>query len=173
MKALKALIADQPSGFTLDTWLAGSVPNLASSLGVATAALDTAKVHAAKQSAMAWDDLVLQASLLVVALVLASSMMLVVSWRVTGPLKAICAAMLKLAGGDFEVVLPGLSRKDEIGPVANAVDEATQRNSALVEENAATAKTLEQQSSDMRERISFFRVDGDAATSRRAGLAAA
>jgi hypothetical protein len=40
--------------------------------------------------------------------------------------------------------------------------EATQQNSALVEENAATAKTLEQQSQDMHERVSFFQL-GDAA----------
>ena len=30
--------------------------------------------------------------------------------------------MLKLAGGDFNVVLPGLDRKDEIGAIANAVE---------------------------------------------------
>jgi methyl-accepting chemotaxis protein len=39
------------------------------------------------------------------------------------------------------------------------MDEATQRNSALVEENSATAKTLEQQSQDMQERISSFKLD--------------
>jgi hypothetical protein len=40
----------------------------------------------------------------------------------------------------------------------------TQQNSALVEENAATAKTLEQQSQGMDERVSFFRLgDGAAA----------
>ena len=55
-------------------------------------------------------------------LVLAAGMMLMVSRRVTGPLNAIRAAMLKLAGGDFDVVLPGLHRKDEIGAVANAVE---------------------------------------------------
>jgi methyl-accepting chemotaxis protein len=36
----------------------------------------------------------------------------------------------------------------------------TQQNSALVEENAATAKTLEQQSSAMDEQVSFFQLDG-------------
>ncbi|MGB6936612.1 MAG: HAMP domain-containing protein, partial [Xanthobacteraceae bacterium] len=49
-------------------------------------------------------------------------MMFFVSRHVTGPLGAIRSAMLKLAGGDFEVVLPGLDRKDEIGAVANAVE---------------------------------------------------
>ena len=39
------------------------------------------------------------------------------------------------------------------------MDEATQRNSALVEENSATAKTLEQQSLDMQTRIASFKLD--------------
>jgi hypothetical protein len=38
------------------------------------------------------------------------------------------------------------------------MDEVTQQNSALVEENAATAKTLEQQARAMDERIAFFRI---------------
>jgi hypothetical protein len=36
------------------------------------------------------------------------------------------------------------------------MDGVTQQNSALVEENAATAKTLEHQARHMDERISFF-----------------
>jgi methyl-accepting chemotaxis protein len=39
------------------------------------------------------------------------------------------------------------------------MDEVTQQNSALVEENAATAKTLEHQSAAMGERVSFFQID--------------
>jgi len=39
------------------------------------------------------------------------------------------------------------------------MDEATQQNSALVEENAAAAKALEHQSRAMDEQVSFFRLD--------------
>jgi methyl-accepting chemotaxis protein len=39
------------------------------------------------------------------------------------------------------------------------MDEATQQNSALVEQNAAAAKALEHQSQGMAERVSFFRVE--------------
>jgi hypothetical protein len=39
------------------------------------------------------------------------------------------------------------------------MDEATQQNSALVEENAATAKTLENQALAMDQRVAFFRID--------------
>jgi hypothetical protein len=38
------------------------------------------------------------------------------------------------------------------------MDEVTQQNSALVEENAATAKTLEGQAKSMDERVAFFRL---------------
>lgn len=40
------------------------------------------------------------------------------------------------------------------------MDEVTQQNSALVEKNAATAKTLEEQAGVMQERVGFFRCDG-------------
>ncbi len=41
------------------------------------------------------------------------------------------------------------------------MDEVTQQNSALVEENAATAKTLEQQVKSMDEQLAMFRLDAD------------
>jgi methyl-accepting chemotaxis protein len=47
---------------------------------------------------------------------------------------------------------------DQINKALSQMDEVTQQNSALVEENAATAKTLEQQSAAMDERIGAFRL---------------
>jgi hypothetical protein len=43
------------------------------------------------------------------------------------------------------------------------MDEVTQQNSALVEENAATAKTLEQQAKAMDDEVSLFHVGQDEA----------
>ena len=42
------------------------------------------------------------------------------------------------------------------------MDEVTQQNSALVEENAATAKTLENQAVAMTEQVAVFRLDDGA-----------
>jgi len=42
--------------------------------------------------------------------------------RILRPLFALTGAMGKLANGNFEVVLPGLGRKDEIGDMAQAVE---------------------------------------------------
>jgi methyl-accepting chemotaxis protein len=39
------------------------------------------------------------------------------------------------------------------------MDEVTQQNSALVEENAASAKTLEHQSEQMNDKVAFFKLD--------------
>ena len=47
---------------------------------------------------------------------------------------------------------------EQINKALTQMDEVTQQNSALVEENAATAKTLEQQAKAMDERIAFFRL---------------
>jgi methyl-accepting chemotaxis protein len=71
--------------------------------------------------------------------------------QVAGVVSEIAAASAAQAGG-----------LEQVNKSLTQMDEATQQNSALVEENAATAKTLEQQSQDMHERVSFFQL-GDAA----------
>jgi methyl-accepting chemotaxis protein len=47
---------------------------------------------------------------------------------------------------------------DEINRALTQMDQATQQNSALVEENAATAKTLEHQAKAMDEQVAFFQI---------------
>ena len=42
---------------------------------------------------------------------------------ISNPIAALTKAMRELANGNFDVVLPGLARKDEIGNIAKAVDE--------------------------------------------------
>jgi len=51
---------------------------------------------------------------------------------------------------------------EQVNKALTQMDEVTQQNSALVEENAATAKTLEHQAKAMDERIAFFRIDESA-----------
>ncbi|WP_025898841.1 methyl-accepting chemotaxis protein [Sneathiella glossodoripedis] len=50
----------------------------------------------------------------------------------------------------------------EINRSVSQMDEMTQQNSALVEENAAASRTLQEQSEAMKERISFFHLDTNA-----------
>jgi methyl-accepting chemotaxis protein len=48
---------------------------------------------------------------------------------------------------------------EQVNKALTQMDEVTQQNSALVEENAATAKTLEHQAKAMDERVAFFKLD--------------
>jgi methyl-accepting chemotaxis protein len=73
--------------------------------------------------------------------------------EVAGVVSGIAAASIEQATG-IEQVNKALAQMDEV----------TQQNSALVEENAATAKTLEDQSKSMNEQVSAFNIgDGMAA----------
>ena len=60
---------------------------------------------------------------------------------------------------------------DQINTALNQMDEVTQQNSALVEENAATAKTLEQQSGAMSESVGAFKLKGMEAGNKAAPAA--
>ena len=48
---------------------------------------------------------------------------------------------------------------EEINQAVSKMDEMTQQNSALVEESAASAKTLQTQSSSMQQRMGYFRIE--------------
>ena len=52
---------------------------------------------------------------------------------------------------------------EQVNKALTQMDEVTQQNSALVEENAATAKTLEHQAQALNERVALFRIDEAAA----------
>jgi methyl-accepting chemotaxis protein len=51
------------------------------------------------------------------------AIILLATRSVTKPIKGLTSGMKKLAGGDFAVVLPGLGRSDEIGEMAQAVED--------------------------------------------------
>ncbi|MBC7580150.1 MAG: methyl-accepting chemotaxis protein [Tardiphaga sp.] len=56
---------------------------------------------------------------------------------ISKPMIAMCAAMRQLAAGDFDVVLPGLGRRDELGDMASAVEEFKVQAVAKAESDAA------------------------------------
>ena len=63
---------------------------------------------------------------------------------------AMCNAMRELAAGNFEVVLPGLGRKDELGEMASAVEEFKVQAVARAERDAATQEAQNKAASDAR-----------------------
>ncbi len=56
---------------------------------------------------------------------------------ISRPMTAMCKAMRELAGGNFDVVLPGLGRRDELGEMAAAVEEFKLQAIARAERDAA------------------------------------
>jgi methyl-accepting chemotaxis protein len=144
MKVLKAMIAGQPTGYTAAQWTPMSIERLGTLLGVAEAALASAKTRADRLHAEATTMLSLQLGLLTAALVFAIGMVVLVSRRVTGPLQTIQQAMLKLAGGDLSAEVAFTKRKDEIGALGNAMQ--------TFKDNMAEAERLraEQKASEIR-----------------------
>ena len=57
---------------------------------------------------------------------------------ISRPMIAMCKAMRELAAGNFDVVLPGLGRRDELGEMAAAVEEFKLQAIAKAERDAAT-----------------------------------
>ena len=70
--------------------------------------------------------------------ILGALLALMLGRGISRPMIAMSGAMRKLAGGEFEVVLPGLGRKDEIGDMAAAVEEFKVQAIAKAERDAAS-----------------------------------
>jgi methyl-accepting chemotaxis protein len=69
---------------------------------------------------------------------------------ISRPITAMCKAMRELAGGNFDVVLPGLGRKDELGEMAGAVEEFKMQAIAKAERDAAAQDAQNRASSAAR-----------------------
>jgi methyl-accepting chemotaxis protein len=83
--------------------------------------------------------------------------------EIVDSIKSVAAIVADIANASGEQAT-GL---EQINKALNQMDEVTQQNSALVEENAATAKTLETQAKVMDEKVAFFQIGegGSAAVS--------
>jgi len=75
---------------------------------------------------------------------------------ISRPMIAMCKAMRELAGGNFDVVLPGLGRKDEVGEMAGAVEEFKLQAVAKAERDAAAQEAHNKASSEAR-RVELIR----------------
>jgi methyl-accepting chemotaxis protein len=79
--------------------------------------------------------------------------------EIVGSIKKVADVVADIAAASVEQS----SGIEQVNKALTQMDEVTQQNSALVEENAATAKTLEQQAKAMDERVAFFRVEEEGA----------
>src|SRR5262249_19218189 len=77
----------------------------------------TDSVHAGANRA-----LLVLAVVLVLLLTLCVGLVAAIARSITGPIAKLVAAMKELAAGNFNIALPGLGRRDEVGEVAGAVE---------------------------------------------------
>jgi methyl-accepting chemotaxis protein len=87
---------------------------------------------------------------------------------IVAAIKEVAALVGDIAGASMEQA----NGVDQVNKALTQMDEVTQRNAALVEENAATAKTLEQQARAMDERVAYFRLPDGQVVSAMAAPAA-
>jgi len=149
---VKALVAGQTPDMTVEQWSPMSVSKLATLEGVADAALDAARDHAIEQHDSALRDLIVQLGLLAASLAGVIGLVLTVSRRVINPLHKVSEAMRQLAGGDFDVVLPGLDRNDEIGAIARATEGFKIKAAEKARREAAAQADRQREATDQAQR---------------------
>ena len=85
---------------------------------------------------------------------------LLIARGVVGPLSRLTSGMNELADGNFDVVLPGLDRKDEVGEMAQAVEtfkvNAERKARDEAEEQAANRDLLTRRQEEIDQLIGFF-----------------
>ncbi|WP_425305122.1 methyl-accepting chemotaxis protein [Bradyrhizobium erythrophlei] len=91
---------------------------------------------------------------------LGAALALILGKGISRPMTAMCNAMHELAGGNFEVVLPGLGRKDELGEMAGAVEEFKMQAIAKAERDAA-AQDAQNRTSSAARRTELIRFADD------------
>ncbi|MBI1777935.1 MAG: methyl-accepting chemotaxis protein [Proteobacteria bacterium] len=120
-RLLNALINGEKPELTANQYSPISAETRESLLAVAERALDAAKDQGQALQVAAERQLFGQVMLFALALALAFGSMIAVNRRVVGPLRTICEAMLKLAGGDLNADAPFTHRQDEVGALAGAL----------------------------------------------------
>ena len=111
-----------PLPMPLKEFRAWTVPMLANGVLVRDAAFANAREEAASLRADA--DLRLRLAVMAAAAAAATALgaALVVLRRVALPLAALTSAMVRLARGDAQAAVPGVTRRDELGAMARAVE---------------------------------------------------
>jgi methyl-accepting chemotaxis protein len=82
--------------------------------------------------------------------ILGGPLALMLGKGISRPMIAMCKAMRQLAGGNFDVVLPGLGRSDELGEMAGAVEAFKLQAIAKAERDAAAHEAQSRASSQAR-----------------------
>jgi methyl-accepting chemotaxis protein len=136
--ALKQLIENSNTVADLVTQMSGSAG------AISQGASDMKADVVAEQQRLEADsrDIIVSTEQLIVMLAIGGTLLgavfaLLLGRGISRPMIAMCKAMRELAGGNFDVVLPGLGKKDELGEMAGAVEEFKLQAIAKAERDAA------------------------------------
>ena len=133
---IASLARRQPVALSGQEWLHLSNPGLHSIIAISKHALALTQDHAAELARQADRNFNIAVGLMLLSIILASSAMLYVMWRVIAPLKAITRTMRVIADGDLTREIPFGHRGDEIGQFAQALHMF--RDSAVVQRRLET-----------------------------------
>lgn len=120
-RLLSAVLAGEKPELTSTQWAPITVERMGSAVVVAERALEAAKEQGVSLHQAALRELIIKLGLLVMAIVVATFSVVVVTRHVINPLHAVRDAMLKVAGGDLSVSVPFTDRANEIGALAGAL----------------------------------------------------
>jgi methyl-accepting chemotaxis protein len=137
-EAFGKLVENKKTTDDLVTQMSGSAGAIMQGAGGMKADLvaDQQRLEAASQT-MIGDTEHLILMLAIGGTVLGGALALLLGRGIARPMTAMCKAMRELASGNFDVVLPGLGRKDELGEMASAVEEFKLQAIAKAERDAA------------------------------------
>jgi methyl-accepting chemotaxis protein len=152
---IQALKDGQPTQLKLDDWRPMVTGKLKLIANVAAEAVSTLTSSSEQRRAAALMATILCAIAFVAILGICAVTISVILFRVTGPIAALTRCMTALANGDKSITVPGVSRRDEVGEMARAVEvfrEAAIRNDDLERQAEENRKRSEQERLDMQRR---------------------
>jgi methyl-accepting chemotaxis protein len=149
MTTLKAVLAGQKIDTPVMEWTRMSVAKLGSLLNVADVALTVVRQHAAERRSTAEWNLGVYFVLLVLAGTLTTAMMLLITRRVTVPLRMVQDGMLKISNGNFNISLPRIDRQDEVGMIVAAVNAMVERIRATIVEIKSSSREVTNASAEI------------------------
>jgi methyl-accepting chemotaxis protein len=160
-QSLSKLVENSKSIDELTTEMAESAAAIMQGSGAMTAALlsDQQRLESESDASIGETERLI-AMLAAGGFLLGGVLAVLLGRGISRPMTAMCKAMRELAGGKFDVVLPGLGRRDELGEMAAAVEEFKLQAIAKAERDAA-AQDAQNRASSAARRTELIRFADD------------
>jgi methyl-accepting chemotaxis protein len=149
----QAVLASGDSGeyqISSSEYIARATTAINSILGLAEAIGNAADQEAANDAATSTSKLIVDGAVLFASIGLVLVSFWVAFFRILRPLSALTATMGELGKGNFDVVLPGLGRKDEIGGMAHAVETFKSKARERAQEEAEAKIAQDESAAELR-----------------------